>query len=478
MFIMKTLSVCVIRSNTLGWGALLPYAFGIALLVIPSAAFAGQTGDTTGTQATRIADCLQRFGVNTFSRLDNNGYPWSWGGSQGDYVPATTGRAINYITGGSGLTIQDREYHRDSGGGNPITSLQLTWIHEVYKATGSPFTIAIAADGSANDIPGIVSIVQDSVTSGLNYVAGVEGLNEPNNDFGSGAIPIKTTVDVQTSLYQQVHAIAPNVKVAGPSTIVGLPYPDGWLTGYLGKDLPTVLANSDFNNIHLYPPSSPNSDDGSTRGGTTSDVNTAFNMILPGKPGLCTEWHPTLYSKAHKNDPAYDAYWGPIFSISSSIDYDWKGNFWFALFDYNKDSMKCGLFATSDANPYPVANAYRALFQLTGDQGATKTTFTPEKLDVTVSGLPPAPTGSPKAGGRWTLFENSAHQYFLLIWNEQADISATTVPVTVTFNSHKMEKVEEFNITAGNQTALQSLTKVQTMTVNLDTSLRLLRITY
>ena len=65
-----------------------------------------------------------------------------------------------------------------------------------------------------------------------------------------------------------------------------------------------------------------------------------------------------------------------------------------------------------------------------------------------------------------------------MLWNEQNDISPTITPVTVTFNAHAMTKVEEFNITTVNQTPLQTQLKTRTVTVNLDTSLRLLRITY
>ena len=442
-----------------------------------------QTGDATGTQAYRIADCLQRFGVNTFSQLNNNGYLWSWGGSQGHYDPTTTGLAINYLTGGSGLTINDREYHRDMDGTSTITPLQITWIHQVYSETGSPFTLSFASGGTSNDLPGMVSIVQDSVSSGLNYVHWVEGLLEPNNPY-FGVIPISTTASVQTSLYQQVHAITSNVAVAGPSIIFSLPYPDtnttpdGSLTTNLGSYQSTILANSDLDNIHLYPPQSGNCSDGSTRGGDMADVNTAYSSVLPGHGDFISEYHPTLYSTTHKNDRNYDAYWGPIFLLSSYVDFNWKAVFWYALFNYNTTDQECGLFATSNTDPYPAANALRAMFQLTGDQGANKSTFTPEKLNVTVSGLPPAPAGSPYAGGRWALFENSSHQYFLMIWNEQENISTTTTPVTVTFNSHQMTAVAEYNITSGSETAVQSLTNVGTVTVNLDTSLRLLRITY
>lgn len=432
-------------------------------------------GDQSGTQAWQIADCLQRFGVNTFSLLTNNGYPWRWGGSQGSYDSATTARAINYITGGSGLIINVREYHRDSGNSIPITPLQKSWIRAVNAATGSPFTIAIAAFGGTNDVPGIITLLQDSISSGLNYVKWVEGINEPNN-FG----PIPTDVDAltQSMLYQQVRAVTTNVVVMGPSIVVGMPGPSGWITGYLSTNLSSVLSNSDANNLHVYPPYSPNSADANIPAGTLADFNSSYASVLPSKPAINTEWHPTYYSNIHKTNDTYDAYYGPIYLLSSYCDFDWKANFWFSLFNYDPTNMITGLFATSDADPKPVAKSLRALFRLTGDAGTNKLTFKPGKLDVTISGLPHVPSGSPYAGGRSALFQNSAQQYFLLIWNEQNNISTATTPVAVTFNSHAMAKVEEFNVTSGSETAVQTLTNVHTMTVNLDTSVRLLRITY
>lgn len=442
-------------------------------------AVAAGTGDATGTQARRIADVLQRFGVNTFSKLNRNGYPWSWGGSQGSYDAVTTGLALNYLTGTSGLTLNVREYHRgDGSASDPLTPLQKGWIRDVHQATGAPFSIAIGANGGANDIGGIVAIVQDSISSGMNYVKWVEGINEPNMNFGSGVIPVATTASVQMSLYQQIHAITSSVAVAGPSVVFALPNPENSLNSYLSTYKQTILDHSDANNIHVYPPKSPNAYDGNSRGGALADINTGVATALPGKPMLNTEWHTTFYSSIHKNDPAYEAYWGPIYLLSTCLDFDWQASFQFALFDYNSVSMRCGLFATDNTNPRPVANALRALFQLTGDHGTDKLTFVPEKLDVTVAGLPPKPSGSLYAGGRWTLLENSAHEYFLLLWNEQNDLNAATTPVTVTFNAHDMAKVEEFNITSGSQTPVQTLTGVHTLTVNLDTSLRLLRITY
>ncbi len=80
--------------------------------------------DPTGTPARRIADCLERFGVNTFSQITRNGLPWNWGQSAGDYSSATTAKAINFIVGNSGLKMNVREYHRDHAGGSPVTAEQ------------------------------------------------------------------------------------------------------------------------------------------------------------------------------------------------------------------------------------------------------------------------------------------------------------------------------------------------------------------
>jgi hypothetical protein len=119
--------------------------------------------------ASRVADLLQSFGVNTFSKLNNHGYNWSWGGSQGDYDANTTSNALNFITADSGLTLSVREYHHN-GENNSITPLQLEWIRHVHAATNAPFSLAIGAMGGADDISGIVALVQDSVASGLHYV--------------------------------------------------------------------------------------------------------------------------------------------------------------------------------------------------------------------------------------------------------------------------------------------------------------------
>ncbi len=347
--------------------------------------------------------------------------------------------------------------------------------------------------GGVQDVSGIVTIVQDSVSSGLNYVKWVEGINEPNSDFGWGKISASAARDAQVALWQQINALNAGIPVCGPSIVFSLPAPENSLNGFMGAYAADFRASSHMNNLHVYPPKSPNADDLSPYGGALGDIQHGYQVALPGKPALNTEFHPTLYSKIHKNDHAYDACWGPIHLLSAYLDFNWTACFWFALFDYydadldgnfddngaNADDMICGLFRVNDTTDRPVARAFRALFQLTGDQGgAERLSFNPGRLNVSVSNLPPAPANSPRAGGRWALFQNSAGTYFLLLWNEQNNLSSTSVPVTVSFPSHSMALVEEFNVTSGNLNAVQVLSNVNSFTVNLDTSVRLIRIAY
>lgn len=116
------------------------------------------SSDLAGVSAGRIADVLERFGANVFSKVDYLGTPWAWGGSQGDYDATNTANAINYLTNNSGLTINLREYHQDVVGGRALTPYQTSWMRNVYQATGSRFTLAIAAGGNSNAIPGMSTL--------------------------------------------------------------------------------------------------------------------------------------------------------------------------------------------------------------------------------------------------------------------------------------------------------------------------------
>lgn len=431
------------------------------LVITPS------TPPVTGVQAHRIADLLERYGVNTFSSTSATANVW--GAWPGDFSQQSVIAGINWLTNGSGMVVQIREYHYS---GRRVW--QEPWCIAVHAATGSPFSVAIGAGGGAADATSIVGMAVASAASASPWLRQVEGINEPNNDFGSGSLPVQTVLDAQHIL-----ATGPaSVQVAGPSIVFGLPFPEGYITpAYVNAtQLTDINSSSNVANAHLYPPDETDQDDGSGRGGIMRDMVAGMKSAYGVRPITITEWHPTLYgAHGHNLDPAYDAYYAVCFMLSAfreGID-SW---FWYALIDYGTTYLS-GLFPqTGGVAPRPVANTIRALFTLTGDTGATKRTFTPGYLDYTVSGGTVVPN-LPNAGTQSMLFQNSAGTFFLFVWNAQSLLEGPTAPVTVTFAS-PVTRVEDFKVSGATpMVALQSLTGKSSVVVPLNGSVHLLRIT-
>ena len=437
----------------------------------------GGNGDSTGVQAYRIADMMERFGVNTFAMYAGGPNPEY---SQGDYSPSDVSATINWLTDGSGMVMYDREYHWDGYGTDPtyITTLQSTWCPEVNSATGAQFTMAPASGAPAfASVDGMLQLAQQSASS-TGWMKWVEGMNEPNqNNVAAGDA---------LAAQQQLFAGAPTgVGVVLPSITFGLPYPERYTT----SSFPT-LANyispgniapyGTISNLHIYPSTEMDIDDGSNRNGELGDIATAFNIEWPGYPQLITEWHPTLYnSQGHNLDPTYDAYYAPMFILSGFSHFNFLGYIWYSLFDYNS-SLQSGLFVTDVNSPKPVANTIQAMYGLTGDHGATKHSFATGKINFNISGLPaPVNSASPYTGGQYALFENSEETFFLYVWNGQVDPGGAAMPVTINFNSHPMASVSEYNISSTTPQALvQSWSGTRSVTVQLDASVRLFVIHY
>ncbi|HWE83589.1 MAG TPA: hypothetical protein VG267_01495 [Terracidiphilus sp.] len=434
-------------------------------------------GDPSGTQAYRVADMMERFGVNTFAMNAGGPNPEY---SAGDYSPDDVTAALNWLTDGSGLTMYDREYHWDGYGSDPtyITNLQSTWCPQVNSGTGAQFTMAPASGAPASaSVDGILQLAQQSASSN-GWMKWVEGMNEPNqnNVAASDALAAQ----------EQLFAGAPSgIGVVLPSITFGLPYPEQYTTSsfptlanYIAPN--TIAPYGTIANLHVYPSTEMDIDDGSNRKGELGDIATGFNTEWPGYPQLITEWHPTLYnSEGHNLDPTYDAYYAPMFILSGFTHYNFLGYIWFSLFDYSS-SMQAGLFVSDSSNPKPVANTIRAMYGLTGDQGSTKHTFSPSKVNYSISGLPsPVNGASPYTGGQSALFQNSAGTYFLYVWNGQDNPGGTATPVTIQFNSHAMTSVSEYNISSTSpQTVLQSWSSASSITIQLDASVRLFVIHY
>ncbi len=408
------------------------------------------TAAKVGVQAARIADLLEPLGFNTFSSLDTNNV---WGAWPADYSPASVIAAMNWITNGSGLTAQGREYHYAGR-----ETIQAPWLKQVTAATGAKFSMCVGANGSLNDVASLLALAVDP----KNNIAWVEGINEPNNDFGSGPVPAVTTLAIQSAL---------GSNAIGPSIVFGLPFPEDYITPPYFSIADLTQLKSGFNNGHFYPPRQPDVDDGSNRGGTFDDVVQGLSRVYGTKPLMITEWHPTLYNEDGQSaNDQLAAYLAPIMLLSSHR-LGVKGMFWFALFDYGAN-MRCGLFPQTGAtNPRPAASALRAMFTLTGDKGATKRTFTPGRLNYKISGLPaPVDAASPNSGGQHALFQASDGRFFLVVWNTQLMSGGVAVPVTIKLPA--AAAIKEYNITTGSLTPIQSITG-STIVSQLDASVRL-----
>src|SRR5215472_9224118 len=95
---------------------------------------------------------------------------------------------------------------------------------EVTQAfPGMQTTLCVAANGTEADVPSMLALAADPACN----VRWVEGLNEPNTDFGSGVVPVETTLAIQRAIHGSTQA-----AVMGPSIVAGTPHPEGWVTGY------------------------------------------------------------------------------------------------------------------------------------------------------------------------------------------------------------------------------------------------------
>jgi hypothetical protein len=411
--------------------------------------------DPTGVTAYRIADMMEIFGANIFPNAQD--------GASGETVAGVTA-ATQYLVGASGMTMLYRGYV-DS------VSEFSSFGPQLFQATGCRFTLCMGI-GDAPDPSSVISLAQASVTQG-NWVAFVEGGNEPNTNFGAGVqtgVPAATELPAQQQIYSAVHPLG--IPVAAPSVVGSY----AGIATYWGSDLAGAVAASDLYNTHLYPNhGGPNGSD------QLHDWSAAVaSNDWQGKGGITTEWQPVLYGQ-DATDDASAAYWSPIMLLSGYADFHLQAIVWWEMFDYPGFDPHVGLFNGSASSPYPAAEAIKAMYTLTGDTGSAKHAFEPGKLDVTVTGLPEGTNAYD--GGRFAVFQNSTPgTFFVFVWNEQSALATgTTSVVTVKFNSLPMTKVVDYSLTnpaSAAPTAKQTLTDVTTLNIDLTTEVRLLVVTH
>jgi hypothetical protein len=416
--------------------------------------------DPTGTTALRIADLMGIFGANVYSDRQD--------GASGETVAGLTA-VKQYLVGDSGLSMIFRGYVGSA-------SDYSTFGPSLFEATGCPFTLCMGV-GNTPDPSGVITLAQSSVSADAGAAAGwvklIEGGNEPNTNFGAatqtGVTPAAELSAMQ-SIYASVHPLG--IPVASASVVGSY----SGIATYWGADLSGAVAVTDRYNTHLYPNNGgPNGAD------QLHDWSVAVSaQDWSNKSGIITEWQPVLYNSEATDDDSC-AYWTPIMLLSGFVDFHVQAIVWWGLFDYPGFTPHVGLFDDNASQPYPAANAIKAMYGLTGDSGSARHTFAPGKLDVTVTGLPSG--ANQYAGGRYAVFQNSTPgTFFVFVWNEQnALATATTTPVTVTFNAGSMTKVVDFSLTnpaSASPTAIQTLSQASQVKMNLTTEVRLLQVTH
>lgn len=413
---------------------------------------------TNAVQAKRIAELIELFGVNTFSSMDEHNV---WGTWPADYRPESVIAALKYIVGDTGFAFRIREYHRAK-----YTDMQARWLPLITQAfPGTRVSICVAANGSASDVPTMF----DLAVRPDNGICWIEGINEPNTDFGSGEVPIETTVAIQ----EECWAGRDNITIMGPSIVAGTPHPEGWITGYCGDQLGALNAQMHAGNGHYYPPGSPDvPNTGYSVNEYIGGLWTAYEQHVIHLP----EFHPTLYNnEGNKPDQpgwsgARDAYY-TLCTLLRCAKNGTQGLWWFALFDWKDPTidgyMACGLFPKEGAkNPRPVANVLRDLCTLCTDRG-DRNGFTPGALDIVVEGL--------TSEMDYDVYQTSSGKFLVPIWYAAKEVdTGPMVTVYIRFNTRKAT-VRTYDLMHGTAT-IASFDHVDSVTLSMPSGVALVEV--
>lgn len=401
-----------------------------------------------GVQAKRICELVEAFGVNTFSSMDEHNV---WGSWPADYRPEQVISALKWMTGDSDFAFRIREYHFAGR-----EAAQSPWLRAVCSAIpGTRVALCVGANGQTRDVATMVALAADPAHG----VAWLEGLNEPNEDFGSGTVPLATTVGIQDALWTSNSG----KWIMGPSIVAGMPHPEGWVRGYCGDQMGAINAMLRYGNGHYYPPGCPDiAGSGTSIGEYIDGLNIAY-----GSQTHITEFHPTLFNHAGAapGQPGWngdrDAYYTLLSLFRCGKIGDDTGLWWYALFDYGQTYI-CGLFPKNASDPRRAAYALRNLCAAARDRGPTMRNFAPGRLAVTVTGL---------AASNWDLYQASDGRFFIPLWRAGAEPGGATIDVTVALG--KSATVIDHDLLTGNSRSVVDASVV----VGLGNEARLLVVT-
>jgi len=185
-----------------------------------------------------------------------------------------------------------------------------------------------------------------------------------------------------------------------------------------------------------------------------------------------TEFHPSLYNGATpKVQPGgtIDGYW-LMLAWLRAFKLGVTHLIWYSLFDYGTTYLS-GLFVkTGGVAPRSAAYVVRNLCTICRDNGATANTFSPGKLNYTLSGMP---------AGAWdSLFQDSAGHFYLQLANPSVTMGGVPTPVTVSVTPTPASMVEyDLSKGVGGTTPIQSVASVGSLTSQLNGSVRTIVVT-
>ena len=401
-------------------------------------------GDATGTTAVQTLKVLGGFGMNLHTTCCSAAY---------SDLSALAGD-INYIWSASGA----KPTLRDSPIGN---SAILTSWPQLASATGGRFD-AYIAELQPSAYQGDLALMRQ-LPHGI--VFSYEGPNEPDSASSNGICTLGKTACLQAaaSYMPTVWAAGQADGIAVIQTSFGNAWPAPGSYGTTGD----LSAYATYGNAHTYFNTGSGSRAPSQGGlpgnhGTINFLNEDAAQATPGKPIAITEFGYVVSGSAD----AVPQYVQGVYTMEVILDAFGLGNpyyFYYALYD--DGSGNWGVFNT-DHTPRPAATHLQNLFTILGDQGSSALTFTPGKLDFTLTGMPSG--ASPGLGGNALLLQKSSGDFELVLWNEQ-NINAgegAATNVTLSFGSTAMKSVDLHDPTLGTASQ-QHLTSVTTMTVSL-----------
>lgn len=402
-------------------------------------------GGGPGVGVKPVSTLIETFGVNTFSSMDEHNV---WGSWPADYRPEQVIKALQYMLGDSGFHFGIREYHYAGR-----ESFQVPWIQQIKRAfPDMDVTMCVGANGSTNDVPTLLQLFEAEIAEFI------EGLNEPNTNFGSGEVPVTVTMDIQKHIWG---GTSNHGMIMGPSVVAGMPGSEGWITGYFGNELDNVNSLMVFGNGHYYPPHCP---DIIGDGTSLTEYVGGLWTVYGNHEIMLTEFHPTLYNSEGNapKQPGWngtrDAYY-TLLALLRCGKANVPGLWWYALFDYGT-TYECGLFPKDATNPRPVADMLKYLCSVckdTGDKYAQ-----PDNLTITVNHDPEY----------YDIYGNSFGEYYVFIWQSANDVGGIYKSVDITLEQPK--RLTEYDMIE--MAEVQNQTNVKSIRIMLNNTVKMVRI--